>query len=261
MAGTAWLGARYEQGFSLATVAGLGLALWVVLMTLADLGQRIKRLGSGMGSSGEGIASKDNLSKGSPVLGGLRKLSRTYWAMFVAHNGIAVCAVGIVLTSVYSQQQELAMSPGQEANVAGYTFRLAQLRNERGPNYNATLGDFVISRGRGATQQLIAEKRVYHAGKNVMTEAGIIAGLWRDLYVSLGEPLQDGSGQGINLAAGEERWAVRIYIKPFIRWIWFGALLMAFGGLLSAFDKRALHRVNAVDSSRAGTGSRTGEPA
>ncbi|NND38350.1 MAG: heme lyase CcmF/NrfE family subunit [Pseudomonadales bacterium] len=224
-----WMSARYQQAFSVPAAIGLALASWLALMSLADLGRRLARRGHG--------------------LQGLRELAHNYWAMLVAHLGIAVCAVGIVLTSVYSQQQELAMSPGQIASVAGYDFRLQQLRAERGPNYSATLGDFTIARNGVSRQQLTAEKRVYHAGKNVMTEAGIVAGLWRDLYVSLGEPLDDDRNQ--------QRWAVRIYVKPFIRWIWLGALMMATGGLISAFDKRGRTRGVVSATDYAGSGQAT----
>ncbi|MGB5325550.1 MAG: heme lyase CcmF/NrfE family subunit [Pseudomonadales bacterium] len=228
---TAWLGKRYAQGFSIAAAIGIALALWLAAMTLRDLWQKLQR--------GGGIRAG-------------RSLGANYWAMLVAHMGIAVTATGIVLTSVYSQQRELAMSPGQVTQLAGFEFRLLQLRAAPGPNYQATQGVFAISRvGDASSRQLAAEKRLYNAGKNVMTEAGIMAGFWRDLYISLGEPLES--------EAASERWAVRIYVKPFVRWVWLGALFMACGGLLSVLDSRNVKSMRKV--AQASTSPIAAEPA
>ena len=122
------------------------------------------------------------------------------------------------------------MAVGETFSVAGYEFAFKRVTDHRGPNYDAARGEFIVTGRRGPAIKLYPEKRTYLVQKNPMTEAAIDAGLTRDLYVALGEPLGE--------PAGGEAWSVRIYYKPFIRWIWLGALLMALGGLVAATDKR-----------------------
>ena len=112
----------------------------------------------------------------------------------------------------------------------------------RGPNYDALRGEFVVTRNQRRVVTLHPEKRTYRVQQNPMTEAAIDPGFTRDLYVALGEPLAGGNGA----------WAVRIYYKPFIRWIWLGALVMALGGLLAATDKRYRRRRAEAREARAG---------
>ena len=119
------------------------------------------------------------------------------------------------------------MAPGDTYEIDGYTFRFDGISQQRGPNYLSDTGTITVLRGTQQQGVLNPEKRVYLVQQMPMTEASIDAGLRRDLYVALGEPLGDGAS-----------WAVRLYVKPYIRWIWLGALIMVFGGLLSATDKR-----------------------
>lgn len=158
---------------------------------------------------------------------GLRGVSGSYWGMTLGHLGIAVVAVGITMTSAYSVERDLRLEIGESATVGGYTFKFDSLDANEGPNYTTNVGRFMIS---DADDNLVAtlqpEKRIYRVQTQPMTEAGIDTGLFRDLYVALGEPLGDGA------------WAVRIYYKPFIAWLWSGALLMALGGILAAADRR-----------------------
>ncbi len=119
------------------------------------------------------------------------------------------------------------MAPGDTYEFDGYTFRFDGISQQRGPNYLSDTGSITVLRGTRQHTVLNPEKRIYLVQQMPMTEASIDAGLRRDLYVALGEPLDD---QG--------NWAVRLYVKPYIRWIWLGALIMVFGGLLSATDKR-----------------------
>ncbi len=149
-------------------------------------------------------------------------LTRSYAGMAIAHLGFAVTLVGIGVTSQFSRSLDARMAVGDSVEVNGVRWRFNDLRRIDGPNYVADQGEFVTDDG----TVLLAEKRRYAAGGQIMTEAGIAPGFARDLYVALGEPLPDGS------------WGVRINHKPLVRWIWFGSLLMAFGGVLAAADVR-----------------------
>ena len=137
------------------------------------------------------------------------------------------------------------MATGDSFEMAGYTFSFNGVRMVDVANYQAARGDFVITNAEGYRAELTPEKRVYRVQQNPMTEAAIDAGFTRDLFVALGEEVgKDGS------------WAVRLYYKPFIRWIWLGALIMAFGGLLAATDKRyrqLARREMAVSSQQVGS--------
>ena len=141
--------------------------------------------------------------------------------------GIAVFTVGVSMTSIYAEEQNVRMAAGDTHSVGGYDFRFNGVEEVQGPNYTAAQGTFVITRKGEPVSQLHAEKRSYSADNNMMTEAGIDAGLTRDLFVALGEPLGKGAA-----------WSVRLQSKPFIRWIWLGTVFMAFGGLLAASDRR-----------------------
>ncbi|HEY5645852.1 MAG TPA: heme lyase CcmF/NrfE family subunit, partial [Pseudomonadales bacterium] len=175
----------------------LALALWILGTHWADLAKRIRR--------------------GS--------LPLAYVGMQIAHAGFAVTLLGVALTSQLSEERDLRMAAGDAVSVGDAEFRFLGVSRSEGPNYLADRGEFAVTEG-GATFPLHPEKRTYLARRNVMTEAAIDPGLGRDLYVSLGEPLEDGA------------WAVRIQVKPFVRWIWLGGLLMAFGGVLAVLDAR-----------------------
>jgi cytochrome c-type biogenesis protein CcmF len=149
------------------------------------------------------------------------------YGMVLAHLGVAVFTIGVTLTSAYSIERDLKLNPGQDVELAGYQFRFIGTRVVNGPNYEAFEGLIQVSRGDRPVAELFPQKRTYRVQQNPMTEAAIDANLFRDLYVALGEPIG-------NTGA----WAVRIYYKPFVRWIWLGPLLMAIGGLLATFDRR-----------------------
>ncbi len=156
------------------------------------------------------------------------KMLRSELAMTLAHIGVGVFVIGVSMTGTISSEKHLAMSVGDEFDAAGYVFRFEGTRPVSGPNWEADQGHFVVSRNGKVITGMYPQKRRYVGGGQFMTEAAIDPGLTRDLYVSLGEPL-DATGN---------RWAVRIYLKPFVRWIWMGALLMTFGGVLAATDRR-----------------------
>ncbi|MCC2638616.1 MAG: heme lyase NrfEFG subunit NrfE [Moraxellaceae bacterium] len=161
---------------------------------------------------------------------GLRRLSRSYVGMQLAHLGLLVTVLGVALTSHHSIERDIRMAPGDRLVEGNYTFVLEGVSDHVGPNYTARRGDFQVLRDGEPVTRLHPEKRIYDVQRNMMTEAAIDAGLFRDLYIALGEPLDAGPGG--------QAWAVRIYYKPFVRWVWMGSLLMAAGGLLSASDRR-----------------------
>ncbi|WP_070886329.1 heme lyase CcmF/NrfE family subunit [Pseudomonas sp. D2-3] len=181
------------------------LAAWVVLAGLRDIQDKTRHKG---------------------VFKGMASLGRSYWGMQLAHLGLAVCALGVILTSLGSFERDMRMAPGEAVELGGYRFVFEGAAHHEGPNFISDRGTVRIFDGERQIAVLHPEKRLYTVQQSVMTEAGIDAGLTRDLFVALGEPL----GQGA--------WAVRIHIKPFVRWIWLGALMMGFGGFLAAADKR-----------------------
>jgi cytochrome c-type biogenesis protein CcmF len=182
------------------TALGAAGAAWVVFGTLRFVWQRLRTPGARF--TGEMVG------------------------MILAHAGVGVFVVGALLVEGMAQQHELALRPGQSVEVAGYTFRFDGVTHSRGPNYEADRGTVLVMRGDRQVQTMHPEKRNYASGGQVMTEAAIVPGIRKDLYVALGEPLGGGA------------WAVRVHVKPFVRWIWGGALLMALGGLAAAFDRR-----------------------
>jgi cytochrome c-type biogenesis protein CcmF len=212
-----WLGIALGAGiaaFFLApqgkwkVAAGVAGALWVGFGTLRFAWQRLRAPGGRM----------------TPEMLG----------MTFAHVGVAVFLVGALLVEGLSRQHELALAPGQQVELGGYAFRFDGVERHPGPNYIADTGTVTVFRGGRELETLHPEKRNYASGGQVMTEAAIDAGVVRDLYVALGEPLGNGS------------WAVRVHVKPFVRWIWFGAVLMAIGGLVTATDRRFRRREEAA---------------
>ncbi|MDH1621938.1 heme lyase CcmF/NrfE family subunit [Pseudomonas chengduensis] len=191
--------------FHWAVLAVCLLAFWVILAGVRDILDKTRHKG---------------LIKGLPSLG------RSYWGMQMAHFGFAVCALGVVLTSLGSYERDLRMAPGDSVELGGYRFQFDGAVHHEGPNFISDKGTVRVFDGERQIKVLHPEKRLYTVQQATMTEAGIDAGFTRDLFVALGEPLEQGA------------WAVRVHIKPFVRWIWLGALLMGLGGFLAAADKR-----------------------
>ena len=200
--------------YSITAVITLGASFWVVTMSLEDLWQKLDRGSSAVSSR----------------LKNLTKLPGSYWGMQVAHIGIAVCALGVGLSSVYDVQKDVRMVPGDRVVVAGYEFTFDSLNFVQGPNFGASRGQISAYKNDRLVAVLYPEKRKYEARNQVMTEAALDAGLTRDLYVSLGEPLKG------------DAWAIRLHVKPFVRCIWLGGLMIGLGGLLSVMDKRYRRR-------------------
>ena len=188
--------------YDIAAAFGMVLAVWVLGMTLKSLLDQ---------SRGRSLAT----------------VSRSFWGMALGHIGIAVFIVGITLTSIYSTEKDLQVTPGESYQLAGFNFTFEGVKEIAGKNYRASNGKLTVSKDGRHIATMEPEKRVYLVQKMPMTEAAIDAGLFRDLFVALGEPL-----------GNKGAWSVRIYHKPFIRWIWLGALIMALGGLVSATDPR-----------------------
>ena len=165
------------------------------------------------------------------------KGSLAHLGMVVAHVGVAVSLAGITLVKGYEADKDAKMAPGDTVELAGYVFTLEEVSSMRGPNYKAAQGRFTVSRDGKRVAVMYPEKRVYLVQDQPMTEAAIDHGFTRDLYVSLGDPLDGGS------------WLVKVHVKPFVGWIWAGCVLMALGGLLAAADRR--YRVGSTKTTSA----------
>ena len=164
-------------------------------------------------------------------LTGVFKLSRSHWGMTLAHLGVAMTVFGIAMSQNFSIEKDVRMREGDSVQILDYQFTFKGLKITDGANYQGGTADIAITKNGKSEATLHAEKRFYNVSKMGMTEAAIDWGFSRDLYAALGEQLEDGS------------WGLRLYYKPFIRWIWFGGLFMAIGGLLCMLDKRYRIRV------------------
>jgi cytochrome c-type biogenesis protein CcmF len=193
---------------------GLMLALWIVSTVLVDF---YKRLSGREGS----------------VLQRFKSQSLSYYGMQLAHIGVAIFIVGVTMVKGYETERDVRMEIGDTVAAGGYVFRFDGVREMEGPNYSGYQGRVTITQGEKMVTQLYPEKRTYNASGMPMTEAAIDTGFLRDLYVSLGEPIPDSNGA----------WAVRIYHKPFIDWIWGGCFFMILGGVFAISDKR--YRIHA----------------
>ena len=191
---------------SIGASVGMTLAFWVAWTTIYGIWPRISQ--------------KQNR------LQALLRLPRGFWGMSLAHFGIAVFITGITLTSIYSHEKDVGIRAGESYVLGDYEFVFDGIKSTRGPNYTAMTGTVrVLERG-SLIATLHPEKRDYGPGAMPMTEAAIDPGMFRDLYVAIGEPI------------GENAWALRIYNKVYIRWIWLAAILMALGGVIAATDRR-----------------------
>ena len=188
---------------------GLLLAIWIVVTAILNIRDRVKTTAGQL-----------------PLLRKLSMQSRSYYGMQLAHIGVAVFIVGVTVVTAYQAEQDVKMSPGDKVSVGGYDFRLNGVREVAGPNYRAVRGEIAISKNGTLMRTMYPEKRSYLASGNAMTETAIDTGIFRDLYISLGEPV------------GGSAWSVRVHYKPFVSWIWGGALLMALGGGLAVSDRR-----------------------
>jgi len=194
---------------------GLLMAFWIVAALATDLGDRLRP---------SGIVT-------TSVLQRARQIPRAMIGMMVAHLGIAVFIFGVTMVRSGEVERDVKMDVGDTTEVLGYTFTFRGVQPLMGPNYRAAQGTIDVTRGADKITTMHPEKRQFPVTGATMTEAAINTGFTRDLYVSLGEPLAGGT------------WIVRVYVKPFISWIWGGCLMMAFGGFLAATDRRYRSKV------------------
>ncbi|HEY0924836.1 heme lyase CcmF/NrfE family subunit [Rheinheimera pacifica] len=185
---------------------GMLLGAWVGVSALAEVMLRMRQFGS--------------------VTQGLTKLNASHYGMTLAHIGFAVLVIGVAMTKTYTEERDVRMQEGDTATLAGYQFTLVDVYDLDGPNYGGQAAELDVRKDGRYVTHLHAEKRFYRIQRTIMTEAAVHARLSRDLYVSLGEELPGNA------------WALRIQVKPFVRWIWLGGLLMSLGALLALADKR-----------------------
>jgi len=152
--------------------------------------------------------------------------TRAHYGMVVAHIGVAVFVVGVTLVKGYDSEKDASMKEGDAVELGAYSFRLEQVTSVQGPNYKAAQAKVTVSKNGRPLTTLYPERRIYAVQQQVMTEAAIDTGFTRDLYVSLGDPVEGNA------------WLVRVQHKPFVDWIWGGCLVMALGGFLAASDRR-----------------------
>ena len=195
-----------QNKLTVSAVLGTMMSVIIVLLSLYEMKQRATH--------------RESFFKG------ITKLSRSHWGMILAHLGVAMTVWGIAFSQNFSVERDVRMAVGDTVQIANYDFKFAGVSDENGPNYMGGKAQIDISKAGKPEATLFAEKRFYTVSKMPMTEAAINWGFTRDLYVALGEKIEDNS------------WALRLYYKPFIRWIWIGGLFMALGGLLCMFDRR-----------------------
>ena len=191
------------------TGMGMALATWVVVGLLTQIAIRMKKPG---------------------------RIPPSFWGMHLAHLGIAVITVGITMVKSYEVERDVRMGLNDTVTIENYSFELMGVSDLDGPNYKALRGDVKVTKDGKYLEMLYPEKRKYFSSAMPMTEAGIDSGFFRDLYVSLGEPIE-----------GERlQWSVRVFYKPFVSWLWYGAILMVLGGLLAVSDRRYRKSANTL---------------
>ena len=212
--------------FSLAATITLILASWIVCAIGKDISNK--------------VANKRS------TLAGLKSLSLSYYGMVLAHIGIAVMLIGAALTSFFSEERSVLLAPGESVELGGYLFTLEGSERIEGPNYIGDEAELTVINDGELLTVLYPQRRLYVASGTPSTEMAIDAGFFRDLFVTLGE--EKGSGA----------WSMTLYVKPFVRWIWLGAIFMAIGGSLAAGDKRYRRlRIEAAEKSRMGSKTQT----
>ena len=188
-------------GWYFGAMLGIFLGAWVGLGTLQQVVTRLRKPG---------------------------RIGLSFWGQNIAHFGMAVLVVGVTGVNSYEVERDVRIHVNDVVTIAPYSFQLKSLGEVTGPNYKAVRADVEVRRGDEVIKTLQPEKRRYFSSAMPMTEAGIDSGFMRDLYVSLGEPLDD----------ARTEWSMRVYYKPFVPWLWGGVLLMVLGGLFAALDRR-----------------------
>lgn len=190
------------------------LCLWVLVWMVIDI--------------------KDKTRNAHSFGAGLKRLHMGYWGMQLAHLGILLSVMGIAITTSLSIEKDIAMQKNQSVEVQGYQFTMDELKKIRGANFDATQAVVSVRKNNQVVATLYPEKRHYVVSQMPMTEASIQYNPLRDIYMAMGEPIL-----GVNQTeATADKWSVRIYIKPGVRWVWWGGFVLALGAILSMFDKR-----------------------
>ncbi|MFN4058585.1 MAG: heme lyase CcmF/NrfE family subunit [Roseinatronobacter sp.] len=197
-----------QTGNALLVPIGLALGLWVMLGSVADIWQR-----TGRGAVGARFAR-------------LGRLPRADWGKYLAHSGLGMTVFAVAALVGWQSEDIRVVQLGEGFDKGGYTLTLTAVDRIEGPNFISTMGRIEASRDGRVVAILTPEKRFYPIAGMPTTEAAIDYKIHRDLYITLGDP-QDNGG-----------WAVRTYIKPFANWLWFGCFLMALGGIFSLSDRR-----------------------
>ncbi len=222
------IGAAWASGtFSAMSAFGLLMAFWIVASLAVDVWDRIRPAG--------GVRSNP--------LYRIRQIPRAMVGMMLAHLGVALFVIGVTMVRTHEVERDVKMNVGDSTTVEGLVFTFRGVTDGTGPNYQAKRGHLEVSQNDRKLSDLYPEKRIYTVQRMPMTEAAIETHLTRDLYVSLGEPVGGGA------------WIVRVYVKPFIAWVWGGCLLMALGGVLAITDRRyrVRSRAGATDALSAGS--------
>jgi cytochrome c-type biogenesis protein CcmF len=196
---------RHQSEWQWSTALGLFLSAWIILGTVQHIVLRLRQPG---------------------------RIAWSYWGMHTAHLGMAVVVIGITMVKGYELERDVRMGIGETVTLRDYTFELKRVEDVEGPNYKALRATLEVKEDQRIVAQLQPEKRRYFSSAMPMTEAAIDTGLFRDLYVSLGDPVEP------HPETRAPRWNLHVYDKPFISWLWAGALLMVWGGLIAALDKR-----------------------
>ncbi len=190
----------FTGGIKGAVLLGLMLAWWIIFSTLYALSNRVKQRGwFGVGQA--------------------------FYGMIIAHCGVAVSIIGVAVSTGYGIQEDVRMAPGQMAGLAGYHIEFVQEHDLTGANYHGSQAHFKVTAG-NRSRDVYPEKRIYNVGNMPMTESAIDVTPFRDIYIALGEPLD------------ESAWSVRLYYKPFVRWIWGGGFMLLAGGVIALLDRR-----------------------
>jgi len=190
-----------------AVVLGMAISFWLILATLVDVWKKARG-----------------------QVGRIFSLGLSYQGMVLAHIGVAVTIIGVTMVANYSIEKSVRMAPGQVETLGDYQFEFVQAGTIEGPNYTSQATRFNLKKDGKVIEVLTPEKRRYTARGSVMTEAAIDVTLFRDVYVSMGEQLEGNA------------WGMRLQVKPFMRWVWLGAIFMAVGGLMAVMDKRYRRR-------------------
>jgi cytochrome c-type biogenesis protein CcmF len=206
--GSGWM----AGGIHVASSIGLAMSWWVVASVVTDWLERLR--------PAKGDSSRSFMTR-------CRQMPRSVVGMSVAHLGIAVFIAGVTMVKTYEVERDVRMDVGDTTEVHGFVFAFKGTREIRGPNYVAARALIEVTKNDELVTVMYPEKRIYRVQRNPMTEAAIHARLAGDLYVSLGEPIEN-----------TKAWVVRVYVKPFVDWIWSGCLLMALGGLIAVTDRR-----------------------